>query len=129
MIDVRSRLRGRGGLLLAGDLLCILLFALLGLRSHEDGITFAGVVRAALPFQVGWLLASLLLGKSGAAATDSRHVAGLWVPAWALGLVIRTLFFDRTLEVTFAIVSLLVIGILLMLWRSVLAPLLLRPQK
>ena len=129
MIDVKNRLRGREGLLLAGDLLCFLLFAILGLRSHEDGITLGGIARAALPFQFGWLLVSLLLGRSGAAATDSRQVARLWVPAWALGLVIRTLLFDRTFEVTFAIVSLLVNGVLLMLWRSVLAPLLLRPPK
>lgn len=129
MLDVRSRLQGRQALLLAGDLLCFLLFAVMGLRSHEDGITLASVARAAVPFQVGWLLITVLLAKPGAAATDSREVSRLWVPAWALGLIIRTIFFDRSFAVTFAVVSLLVNGVLLMLWRSVLAPLVLRGNK
>ena len=129
MIDVKSRLQGRDGLLLIGDLLCFVIFAVLGLRSHEEGITFGSFVRAAVPFQAGWLFVHIVLGKSGAAATDSRQLARLWVPAWALGLVIRLIFFDRTFAVTFAIVALLFNGVLLMLWRSVLAPLVLRPNR
>lgn len=128
MIGVKERLRGREGLLLAGDLACFLLFAVLGLRSHEDGITVAGVLRAALPFQAGWVLVTLL-GKQSASATDSRRVTRLWVPAWAIGLILRTLLFDRSFAVTFAIVALLVNGVLLMAWRSVLAPLVLRRDK
>jgi hypothetical protein len=128
MIGVKERLRGREGLLLAGDLACFLLFAVLGLRSHEDGITVAGVLRAALPFQAGWVLVTLL-GKQSASATDSRRVTRLWVPAWAIGLILRTLLFDRSFAVTFAIVALLVNGVLLMVWRSVLAPLVLRRDK
>ena len=126
MVKVRERLRSREGLLLAGDLVCFLVFAVLGLRSHEDGITAGGILRAAAPFQAGWLLVSLLIGKPGAASTDSRQIARLWVPAWAIGLVLRTLLFDRSFATTFAIVSLLVNGVLLMVWRSVLAPLVLR---
>ena len=127
MLDVRNRLRGREGLLLAGDLVCFLLFAVLGLRSHEDGITAGGILRAAVRFQTGWLFVSLALGKPGT-TSDSRQVTRLWVPAWAIGLLLRTLLFDRSFAVTFAIVSLLVNGVLLMLWRSVLAPLLLRSR-
>ena len=129
MIGVRDRLRGREGLLLAGDMACFLVFALLGLRSHEDGITVAGVLRAAVPFQAGWLLVTLLSGKPNAPATDSRRVTRLWVPAWAIGLILRTLLFDRSFAVTFAIVALLVNGVLLMVWRGVLAPLVLRTGK
>ena len=128
MIDVKSRLQGRDGLLLIGDLLCFTIFAVLGLRSHEEGITLGGFVRAAVPFQVGWLFVSLLLGKSGHAATDARQVGRLWVPAWALGLIIRIVFFDRTFAATFAVVALLFNGVLLMIWRSVLAPFVLRDR-
>lgn len=124
MIHVRDRLKGRE-VLLAGDLLCFLVFAVLGLRSHEDGITGSGILRAAVPFQIGWIVVNLTAGRQGS-AKDSRQVARLWVPAWALGLVLRTLLFDRSLATTFAIVSLLVNGVLLMVWRSVLAPLILR---
>jgi hypothetical protein len=129
MTSVRTRLRGREGLLLAGDLACFLVFAVLGLRSHEDGITVAGVLRAALPFQAGWLLVSLLAGRQSEASTGSRQTTRLWVPAWAIGLVLRTLFFDRSFAAMFAVVSLLVNGMLLIIWRSLLAPLVLRSSK
>ena len=43
----------RGAVLLIGDLICFLAFALLGLRSHEDGMTLNGLLRAATPFQAG----------------------------------------------------------------------------
>ena len=128
MASLRTDLRGRTGWILLGDLACFLAFALLGLRSHEDGITAGGVARAAVPFQIGWLAVNLLFAKPRA-ASDARQVARLWVPAWAIGLVTRILLFDRGFAVTFAIVSLLVNGVLLMLWRSVLAPLVLRGKR
>jgi hypothetical protein len=125
MLGVTSRLRGREGLLLAGDLVCFLIFAMLGLRSHEDGITVAGIVRAAAPFQAGWLFVNLALARD-ASPSQSRQIARLWVPAWAIGLLLRTLLIDRTFAATFAVVALLVNGVLLMLWRSAVAPLVLR---
>jgi hypothetical protein len=128
MIDVKSRLRGREGLLLAGDLVCFLIFAVLGLRSHEEGVTLGGIVRAATPFQVGWLFASLALRRQGDEVSEARQVSRLWVPAWAIGLVLRTVFFDRSFAPTFAVVSLLFNGVLLMVWRSWLAPLVLRKR-
>jgi len=117
MIGLPNNLRGREGLLLAGDLVCFFMFAVLGLRSHEDGVTLGGVLRAAAPFQAGWLFVNLLLAKPGA-GSDARQAVRTWVPAWAIGLVLRTLLFDRTFAVTFAIVALLVNGVLLMVWRS-----------
>jgi hypothetical protein len=126
MLDVRNRLRGREGVLLAGDLVGFLAFAVLGLRSHEDGITVESVARAAVPFMVGWVVVSLALQRPGDDPFDARKIARLWVPAWALGLILRTVFFDRSFEPAFAVVSLLVIGVILMLWRSWLAPLILR---
>ena len=87
-----TRPSGREAVLLAGDIACFLVFAVVGLRSHEDGITVEGIVRAAAPFQAGWLLVMVLMRRR-AAATNSRQVGRLWVPAWALGLVLRTLLF------------------------------------
>jgi hypothetical protein len=106
-------------------MLCFLVFALLGLRSHEDGITLSGVLRAAMPFQAGWLLAGLLPPlRESRASHRATGVLRRWLPAWAMGLALRTLLFDRSFAPTFAIVSLIVNLLLLIGWRSWLARLL-----
>jgi hypothetical protein len=115
---------------LIGDLVCFLVFAVLGLRSHEDGITAGGILRAAVPFQTGWLVVSLLMRRrSPVSSSDAQTVVQTWVPAWAIGLVLRTAIFDRSFAPTFAVVSLLVNAVLLLLWRAVFAPLLLRRSR
>ena len=126
MFAVRNH---RGVILLTGDLICFLVFALLGLRSHEDGITPDGVLRAATPFQAGWLLAGLVPVLHESRSAHHRNgVLRRWAPAWVIGLALRTLLFGRSFEVSFAVVSFIANGLLLLVWRSVLARLLFRER-
>jgi len=121
--------KNRTAILLAGDLICFLVFALLGLRSHEDGITLGGVIRAATPFQAGWLIAGLVPALHESRVQHRRTgVLRRWVPAWIIGLALRTLLFDRSFEASFAVVSFIANAALLVLWRSVLARLLFRER-
>lgn len=116
-------------MLLVGDLVCFLAFALLGLRSHEDGITLDGVLRAATPFQAGWLIAGLVpLFHERNSAHRRTGVLRRWTPAWVIGLVLRTLLFGRSFEASFAVVAFIANGLLLLLWRSVLVRLLFRER-
>jgi hypothetical protein len=107
--------------LTAGDLVCFLFFALLGLRSHEDGITASGLLRAAVPFQTGWLVAGLITGTARRTDAHAVDVLKRWVPAWVIGLVLRSLVFGRAFAPTFALISLLVNAGLLLTWRRLLA--------
>jgi hypothetical protein len=121
--------KNRSAVLLAGDLICFLVFALLGLRSHEDGITLVGVVRAATPFQAGWLIAGFVPAFHESRSAHRRTgVLRRWAPAWVIGLALRSLLFDRSFEVSFAVVAFIANGLLLLLWRSVLARLLFRER-
>jgi len=121
--------KNRRAVLLAGDLISFLVFALLGLRSHEDGMTLGGVVRAATPFQAGWLIAGLVpVFHERRSSHRSTGVLRRWVPAWVIGLGLRTLLFDRSFEVSFAVVAFIANGLLLLLWRSGLARLLFRER-
>jgi hypothetical protein len=52
----------------------------------------------------------------------------VWIPSLVLGLAIRSLVFGRAFAPTFAIVAFLVNGALLVLWRCVLAPLVVRRE-
>ena len=125
---VRKGLTPRDLWLYAGDLACFLLFAVMGLRSHEDGITADGILRAAVPFQASWVVISLLLrGQPGVGdITKPRNVIRVWIPSLVFGLAIRSLVFGRAFAPTFAVVAFLVNGLLLVLWRCVLAPLAVR---
>lgn len=125
MIETMRRRTTPSLLVLAGDLVCFVIFAVMGLRSHEDGITLSGLVRAAVPFQVGWIAANAVLGQPSKAR---RGVEGLissvlkpFVPAWIIGLVLRTLVFSRDFAPTFAIVALLTNLLLLGIWRMLVA--------
>jgi len=119
----------RSAVLLVGDLVCFLAFALLGLRSHEDGITLDGVLRAATPFQAGWLIAGLVpVFQVRKSAHRRTGVFRRWIPAWVIGLVLRTLLFGRSFEASFAFVAFMANGLLLLLWRSVLVRLLFRER-
>ncbi len=119
----------RRALLLAGDLVCFVLFALLGLRSHEDGITLGGLLRAGVPFQAGWLIAGFVpIFHERRSAHRRTGVLRRWAPAWVIGLGLRTLLFDRSFEASFAVVALIANGVLLLLWRCVVVRLLYRER-
>ncbi|HEX8780100.1 MAG TPA: DUF3054 domain-containing protein [Nocardioides sp.] len=90
------------------DLLAVLVFALVGRRSHAHGITLAGVLETAAPFLCGtaggWLLASLTLDASprtwqfGAVVVVSTVVVGMLLRRLATAgtapsfVVVATLF-------------------------------------
>ncbi len=114
--------------LLVGDLVCFLIFAGLGLRSHEDGVTASGLLRAAVPFQVGWLVFSFVTGLQRKPTTEPRELIKTWVPAWIVGLVLRSLVFGRPFAPTFAVIAFLFNSVLLFAWRGLIAPRLLKAK-
>ena len=114
-----------GFIVLAGDLLCFLIFALVGLRSHEDGISGASLLRTAVPFQAGWLLTSTALGLQSLSRVQPAppgRVLTAWSGALLLGLAARSLFFGRELALTFAVITFLFNAGLLLGWRHFLTP-------
>jgi hypothetical protein len=111
--------------LLAGDMACFAVFALIGLRSHEDGISGASLLRVTTPFQAGWLVAAAVLSQlSGVRGQPyrPRTVLLTWLPAWALGLAIRGVLFGRGFSPVFAVITFVTNALLLLAWRCLLAP-------
>jgi hypothetical protein len=105
--------------LIAGDLLCLTLFAVLGLVSHDDGVTISGLLRTAVPIAGGWLIAASLFG------TYRRPGLVTLLPAWAvgvtLGVVVRALLLGRDFDGAtgaFLGVALGVTLALLLAWRA-----------
>ncbi len=102
---------------LSADVVCVLLFCAIGRRSHDEGVTVAGVARTAWPFLaglgIGWLASRgwrrpLAIVPTGVTA---------WVCTVAIGMVLRKAT-SGGVAVTFVIVASLVTGALLVGWRA-----------
>jgi hypothetical protein len=110
-----------------GDAILIGLFIILGEISHGvDPITETGIViDTALPFYIGWIIASLALGAYSRAARKTPKRAalmagGTWIVAALIGQGLRaTSLFHGNFAITFALVSISVGLVLLVPWRVV----------
>ncbi|WP_277540772.1 DUF3054 domain-containing protein [Haloarcula laminariae] len=123
----RSRidLSSKTALLVAGDLAAIFLFVAIGEYTHGYNpiVDFGRVAGTFAPFLIGWLLVA---GAAGLYATDAPGTLAnatlvtllCWVAAVAVAQGLRaTSVFHGGAALTFAIVSVLVGGLLLTLWR------------
>ncbi|MGE3982966.1 MAG: DUF3054 domain-containing protein, partial [Dehalococcoidia bacterium] len=98
-------------LLLIGDIASFLLFAVVGLSSHEKDYSPAAFARVVLPFLIPWLAAAYFTGLfnrpvSSEPASIVKPVMTAWLPAWAVGLALRSLVWGRDFAPAFAIVTL-----------------------
>lgn len=103
-------------LVIAGDVVAISLFGLIGLVSHERAITGASFARSVLPFVAAWLAVGVPLGVAGS-SLGLRRMAGVWLLAGVAALAARSLVFDRPLFSAFLAIGLLGNGLFIMLWR------------
>ena len=120
-----TALHRRQWLVLLGDLVAIAFFWLLGLATHQEGISAGAFARAALPFMVAWLTIGGLLGafqpRDSVSAQSTIRIAVAWVISGLIALAARSLIFDRELITAFFFVSLFGYGMFIIGWRLLLA--------
>lgn len=104
---------------LAADLLLVLVFTLIGRRSHGEANEVAGLLGTFWPFAVGVVL-------GWAAARAWRSPLGVWpsgVVVWAvtvaLGMLLR-IASGQGVQWSFVIVTTVVLGAFLLGWRALL---------
>ncbi|MEG2424078.1 DUF3054 domain-containing protein [Glutamicibacter sp.] len=98
---------------MAVDVVLIVLFALLGRREHEHGLSIGGILMTALPFLVAYVVVTLL-SKPWTTINKLFPVGVLvWVVTVAAGLALRV-GMDSTAALPFIIVATLVLGAFLM---------------
>jgi len=120
------------GALALGDLVAITLFVVIGQYQH-GGAPLAnpsGVLEAAAPIYVAWILIALVAGLYTADATVSARRAASWsIPAWILAVLIalpiRAVAVPGNASLVFAAVSMVFGGVLVVGWR-IAAPILAR---
>jgi len=122
----RVALSPRTALLATGDLLAIFLFVAVGEYTHGYNplVDVGRVAGTFAPFLIGWLL---LAGAAGLYASDAPttlgRTLGVTLVSWILAVVVAqalraTSLFHGNAALAFAVVSVLIGGALLCLWRG-----------
>jgi hypothetical protein len=100
------------------DLLAVILFVLIGRASHGEGIL--GLLVTLWPFAVGLLVGHVLALVLGQRETRSVRWAGVvvWMSTVVVGMVLRAVS-GQGVQLSFVIVTVLVLAALLLGWRLV----------
>ncbi|ROR83179.1 Protein of unknown function [Plantibacter flavus] len=100
------------------DLLAVIVFVVIGRASHGEGIL--GLLVTLWPFAVGLLVGHVLALVLGQRETRSVRWAGVvvWVSTVVVGMVLRAVS-GQGVELSFVIVTVLVLAALLLGWRLV----------
>lgn len=112
-------------LLIVGDIMVFLIFAILGRRSHGEATglsAFINVLGTAAPFAIGWFIVAPFLGlfKREISSQPKRmawKTALAWLIGWPIALLIRSLYLRYAPPVSFALISLITNMVFLLVWR------------
>ncbi|MGK9147853.1 DUF3054 domain-containing protein [Plantibacter flavus] len=101
------------------DLVAVIVFVIIGRASHGEGIL--GLLNTLWPFAVGLLIGHMLALVLGQRETTSNRWAGVvvWVSTVVVGMLLRIVA-GQGVQLSFVIVTVLVLGAFLLGWRFVL---------
>ena len=113
----------RTAVVVAGDMAVFLAFVIFGKAEHEIPLEQA-LLRTALPFGFVWVVGSPWLGAYRASTLYNPSMLAckiplIWLLCGLVALVGRAVLTDASLILSFAVVSIVVQGVLLISWRGV----------
>ena len=111
----------------AADLLVLVVFVLVGRRSHDEGSGLEGFLRVWWPFAVGLAFATIVSG-TWRAPLEWRRAIVAWVVTVALGMTLRIAVQGREFKPTFVIVTTVFVGAGMLGWRAVVRRVRVRPS-
>jgi len=100
----------------AVDVICVLLFAIIGRSSHAEANSLGGVLHTAWPFLLGCLI-GLVLARYWREPYAVRTGVVVWLCTVVGGITLRLLS-GATAQVAFVIVASITLGLLLVGWRA-----------
>jgi hypothetical protein len=118
VVDESRDLIRRPWTALLGDLAVLVVFVLVGRRSHHEDAGLAGFLRVWWPFAAGLVVAWLVTGLRRAPLAWARAVVA-WLVTVAVGMTLRIAVQGRDFKVAFTIVTLLFVGAGMLGWRAV----------
>mgnify|MGYP005850365441 CR=1 FL=1 len=103
-----------------GDAICIVLFAAIGLQSHGEPISLAGLARNALPILlVWWLVAPFLRTYT---RPGWQNLLYTWAIAVSAGVWLRFMVLQKPFDLGYLVFWAIALGaslVLLLVWRGV----------
>ncbi len=115
-------------LLLVGDLLALVAFAVIGRRSHEEAVGIEAalaIATTAAPFVGGWIVASTVQRLRAPLPYDARglllEALRMWLVAYPLAVIVRALILGRLSPASFYVVAFCSALAMLLVWRLVIA--------
>jgi hypothetical protein len=118
-------------ILVAGDLLVLLSFVLIGRQNHALAVTnIISTAQTAIPFLISWFLIAAWFGLyndqiSTVFSKFLPRLLAVWLVSIPVAHLIRALLLGRPvpggIPITFVIVSLVYIGVVMLIWRSIYA--------
>ena len=114
--DTRRRVR-RGLIASSADIVCVVVFATIGRRSHAEGLTAAGIAQTAWPFLAGTGVGWLLIGGWRRPFTVIPTGVVVWVCTVVVGMLLRKVT-SAGVSTSFVVVASLSTGVLLLGWRG-----------
>jgi hypothetical protein len=113
-----------------GDTLVFLIFATIGIRSHDEALSVPKVLITAVPFIAAWFLVSPFIGafRRGLELQPGKMVQRTllaWLASWPIALLFRSLleYLDGTTvgwkvpPLSFALVALITNTLFFLIWR------------
>jgi Protein of unknown function (DUF3054) len=104
---------------LAFDVGCVLLFVVLGRRSHDEGGSVTSTLNVAAPFLVGLAAGWVLSPHVRRRPRSLRAGLDVWVATVVIGVLLRWFAWDRSTAFTFVLVAAAFLGLFLVGWRVV----------
>jgi hypothetical protein len=106
---------------LAFDVASVLLFVVLGRRSHDEGSDVAGMLGVVAPFAIGLAVGWLVSPNVRRAPRSLRAGVDVWVATVVLGVLLRWFAWDRSTAFAFVVVTTLFLGFFMLGWRVVMS--------
>jgi hypothetical protein len=102
------------------DVAWIVLFAIIGRQSHNEGTALAGIVGVAWPFLIGYVVGAFALRLQRAPRSLVRIIP-VWLLTIVIGMAIRTIQKGRAPDMAFIIVATIALAVGFIGWRLIVA--------
>jgi peptidoglycan/LPS O-acetylase OafA/YrhL len=101
---------------IAVDVICILVFAIVGRSSHHEATDLLGVAHTAWPFLAGCLVGTLI-GRTWRQPVSLKSGVAVWLGTVVIGMILR-LVTGAGVSLSFVIVAGCVLALFLLGWRA-----------